>query len=260
MGHVRLGRLPKTRRWQEVVSLLGNEEVSPASVATATLRAAGSHLEDMKRDPALRAAIEVLVRLASAGRAKDFKGALQEAGIRLPEGAKGPALYALLRQASRTALLKVAEASPATHIAADALDSALSRWLKNTSGDLFGTDITHLQAACRALSTKAVFSETTHHLFSDYLSRWLSYFLDKASPALVASSSRFPTAESLDGFQSSIALHAAESARVIAEFSGSWFSKRNFESGGRISSRDISGFVAHALTKLVMELQQQAAA
>jgi hypothetical protein len=259
MGHVRLGRLPKTRRWQEVVSFLATEEVLPAGVAAATLRAAESHLGALKGDPALKAAVEVLVRLASAGRAKEFTAALEQAGIKVPEGVKGPALYALLRQASRGALLAAAQSSPATHIAADALDGALSRLLRSSSGDLFETGIQDLHAACRDLSKKSVFSDVTHDFFSDYLTRWLSFFLDKASPGLVGSSSRFPSTDRLRSFQGAMSLHAKQSARVVAEFSGSWFSKHNFESGGQINRRDIAGFVAHALTKLVMELHQQAA-
>ena len=39
MGHVRLGKLPRTRKWREVVDLLA-AGVGPAQVADATLRTA----------------------------------------------------------------------------------------------------------------------------------------------------------------------------------------------------------------------------
>lgn len=258
MGHVRLGRLPKTRRWQEVVALLVNEEAPTAAVAAATLKASEEQLQLLKRDPALKAAIQILVRLAAAGRAKDFVAALVEAGIPISGEAKGPALFAFLRQASRSALLDVAEASPATHIASDALDVALNRWLTDSSGDLFSTGVDHLQAACKVLATKQAFSDVTRDFFSDYLSRWLTYFVDKASMDLVGATSRFRNPDQLRTFHDAMALHARQSSRVIAEFAGSWFSKHHFEAGGQITGREVAGFVSHALTKLAMELRQQA--
>ena len=50
MGHIRLGRLPRTKRWNEVVELIGGS-ASSAAVASATLDAAEGDLARAASDP-----------------------------------------------------------------------------------------------------------------------------------------------------------------------------------------------------------------
>src|SRR5258708_4813722 len=54
MGHVRLGRLPKTRRWAEVIALLTDSSPEDvAAIASATVQAADRRLRELARDPSL---------------------------------------------------------------------------------------------------------------------------------------------------------------------------------------------------------------
>ena len=55
MGHTRLGRLPRLRKWQDVVDLVG-AGVLTADIAAATLKASQRGLDDAASDPAVRAA------------------------------------------------------------------------------------------------------------------------------------------------------------------------------------------------------------
>jgi len=52
MGHIRLGRLPRTRKWQAVVALLGGD-APLADIAAASAAAAQSGLRFAHADPAL---------------------------------------------------------------------------------------------------------------------------------------------------------------------------------------------------------------
>ena len=47
MGHTRLGRLPGTRQWQEVVGLVGTG-ADPADIAAKTLKASKLGLENLE--------------------------------------------------------------------------------------------------------------------------------------------------------------------------------------------------------------------
>jgi hypothetical protein len=61
MGHVRLGRLPQTRNWQNVVGLLG--AAAPANrVAAASALAAEHAIGQAAADPALTHAIWLLTQ------------------------------------------------------------------------------------------------------------------------------------------------------------------------------------------------------
>lgn len=55
-----------------------------------------------------------------------------------------------------------------------------------------------------------------------------------------------------------IDLHARESALIVREFAGGWYSKHNWESQGDISLDETRRFVAYALQKLRRELKREA--
>ena len=38
MGHIRIGRLPKSRQWSEIVDLIGNEQAEVSDVARAVVQ------------------------------------------------------------------------------------------------------------------------------------------------------------------------------------------------------------------------------
>ena len=63
MGHNRLGRLPKTLRWREVVGLLDDEQVAATTVATAVLRAADHRFRRLVHDPTLGYCLWLLARI-----------------------------------------------------------------------------------------------------------------------------------------------------------------------------------------------------
>ena len=53
MGHIRLGRLPKTRRWSGVFALLEGESVSPEALARVTATAAQEQFAVLQGDQAI---------------------------------------------------------------------------------------------------------------------------------------------------------------------------------------------------------------
>jgi hypothetical protein len=80
MGHIRLGNLPRTRKWQQVVALLDSGAATD-QVAAATLDASKRGLEEAARDPALVHSFWLLTQLPLCARAEDFVAALNRAGI-----------------------------------------------------------------------------------------------------------------------------------------------------------------------------------
>lgn len=79
MGHIRLGRLPKTLRWQGVVGLLDTAPDDVPAVARATVEAADACLRGLARDPSLTHCFWLLTRIAAASREADFSAAVGSA-------------------------------------------------------------------------------------------------------------------------------------------------------------------------------------
>src|SRR4051794_559076 len=146
MGHVRLGQLPKSKKWQQVVALVetgaGVEEI-----AAAASEAAERALRRCAREPALSYAFWLLTQLPLAAREKNFAGRLRELGLttsRHPSlvelaGAFSAAVQAHARkESSRTDFGEMAKLS-----AVESLTAVVGRSLSQ----LFGTTPAEVQSA-----------------------------------------------------------------------------------------------------------------
>lgn len=80
MGHVRLGSLPRTRRWQQVVGLIA-AGAEPDQVASATLTTAEQALKRAYDDIGLTETVWLLTQLPLAAREENFVSALRSRGI-----------------------------------------------------------------------------------------------------------------------------------------------------------------------------------
>ena len=80
MGHIRLGNLPRTRKWQQVVALIeGGARAS--QIANATIVAAENALELAAKDEGLVETVWLLTKLPLAAKSTDFAQKLQSSGL-----------------------------------------------------------------------------------------------------------------------------------------------------------------------------------
>ena len=80
MGHIRLGNLPRTRKWRQVVALLDSGAATD-QIAAATLDASKHGLEEAARDPTLAYSFWLLTQLPLCARKSDYSEELRKLGI-----------------------------------------------------------------------------------------------------------------------------------------------------------------------------------
>jgi hypothetical protein len=80
MGHIRLGKLPATKQWHQVVALL-SRDASVEQIAGASAKAADSSLAHARNDPAVQQSFWLLTQIPLAARAPDFAKGLQNLGL-----------------------------------------------------------------------------------------------------------------------------------------------------------------------------------
>ena len=85
MGHNRLGILPKTRRWREVVALLEDAGSRTTQIASATVNAAQTGLQLAKVDEGLSHAFWLLCQIPLAAKQRNFAKALRDVGVDVPD-------------------------------------------------------------------------------------------------------------------------------------------------------------------------------
>ena len=260
MGHNRLGRLPRTRRWQEVVDLLDLPSASVAAIAAAVVDAAEHRLRGLANDEALAYAFWTLARVTWAARQDSFLQELSWLGVRdWPE----PSAIGLISGTVQHVRSRVAELEARNDFAEFAA-LAVARSLTETVGregpGLFSSTAEDAQRAFRAYSTPAKFGELARLFFADFMSRSLKSFVDRELSNHVGSGKVIRSVEGSQDFLNALELHTRQAARIIEEFSEGWYSLHNWESSGDIGLKEAQRFVAQALRKLRAELKQGATA
>lgn len=255
MGHIRLGRLPRTRRWQEVVALLGTD--APLDhIAAATAQAAESALGTAHNDPALGYAYWLLTQIPIAARSTDFDGSLEKLGLRT--GAQ-PTLMAIVgafsdaidahvsRTGIRTDLGEMAQL-----VAAESLTAVAGRDLPS----LFGPTAADVKHALGRLAGPDRFAGLARDFFARLTRRYLDYFLSRELSNQVGPGKRLRSIDSHTAFNAALDQHCREGSRIVEAFAGGWYSKARFE--GTLTPESARGFVFVALRKMQSELRKRA--
>jgi hypothetical protein len=191
MGHIRLGTLPKTRKWTQVVNLIASgAEVE--RIAAASAEAAEHTLESASKDEGLAHAFWLLAQVPQAARDANFADRLWELGLTLPNtrptllevvGAFSNALDAHARESGkRSDLGEMAQLS-----AVETLTSLVVRQLPG----LFGATAADVQQAFAKLSTSNGFTLVAREFFSRLTNRALGYFLSRELSKHVGPNKRF---------------------------------------------------------------------
>jgi hypothetical protein len=257
MGHNRFGRLPQTRRWQEVIQLLTESPGDTARIGAAVLAAANTRFEQLANEQTVAYPLWLLARVAWASRGTRFISELNSLGV--SAGSSSTALDVISAIADQ--VRREASAHPPTghfsEFAVQALRSALTATVALQGKSLFDSGIRDLKRAFRAYSTSARFGEVVRRFVANFMSRALLSFVDRELPRHVGSTS-MPTTRDATEFKTALDTHAWEAAAVIEQFAGDWYSKRNWETSGAISRQEAQGFVAVGLRKLRAEFRRRA--
>src|SRR5204862_207881 len=120
--------------------------------------------------------------------------------------------------------------------------------------NLFGEGGDEVRKAVRSFSTKKGFGELGQRFFGRFVARFLNFYLSRATAAALGGP-RLPDIADVSDFNQALRTHCDQSARIVRDFCGDWYSKTAYEKG--ISPENASRFVAVAVRKLSSELAQQ---
>jgi len=255
VGHVRLGELPRTRNWVQVLDLVGGGAGAP-DVAAATMRAAQRGLEAAAQDKGLVHTVWLLTQVPLAARGADFEDRLRKLGLDVAgspsllevTGAFADAVDAQLRRTGgRTDLGEMAQMAAA---------ESMAKLGTPVIGSLFDNDTPSAQETLGALATPAKFSTLSREFFARLTAKYLTYFLSRELSNYVGPGGRFAGIDEHAEFRRALELHCEQASRIVEVFAGGWFSKANFK--GPITQRKASGFVQVAMKKLRAEFAKGA--
>ena len=256
MGHVRLRRLPASRKWREVVALLA-DGAPVQDIAAASADAAEKALKHARSDPALSYSLWLLTQIPLAARAPDFEAAARKLGLDLGSeptlmdivGAYGDAVdRATSGRMGRTDLGAMAQ---------DAAAESLATVAGSDLPSLFGATPLDVRVALGKLAAPDRFALLARDFFAKLTQRHLDYYLSRTLADHVGPGQRFATTADHSAFNAALENHCQEASRIIEAFAGGWFSKTNYQGG--ITSTKARDFAFVALGKIAAELRRRQA-
>src|ERR1700730_3133336 len=255
MGHIRLRTLPRTQKWNQVVSLIaGGPDVE--RIAAARPDAAEHGLERASQDEGLAHAFWLLTQIPQAAQQPNFSERLWELGLNV---SSKPTLLDIVAAFTRAVDGHVSEGGKrsdlgemAQHAASETLASLVG-WELPT---LFGPTAIDVQQALAKLGTSDRFNIVARDFFSRLTTRSLGYFLSRELSKHVGPNKRFSAINEHSEFNAALDLHCREASRIIKEFSGGWYGKTLYEHG-QITPHEARKFAHVAFNKLRAELRKR---
>lgn len=253
MGHIRLSRLPNSRRWRTVVDLL-DARGNAAEVLAAGAYAAEKDLQQAANDPVLGAAVRLLAMIPQAARQGDFAGALRQLGLAVPDR---PLLFDVSSAAGLALDQRMDRPGARTdfgEIARSALVDSINAQIGLQLPGLFGASADDVREAAASLG-RARFSDFARDFFSRLTRGSMAYFLSRELSRHIGSDAAFSSLDERRAFDGAMDQHCREASRIIKEFSSGWYAKSIYRLGV-IDEGHARAFAAVALRKMTAELRR----
>lgn len=255
MGHERVGLLPHSKRWRDVVAQMASstgtaEEV--ADLAEATLNNVRSRLRQVSSDDGVSAAFQFLIALAKNTASSEHSAVSNSPQIDF-DGS--PTTLRLVSEL-RTWVDQHQGSKEYADLAKKACADAMVLWSEQQrqQGSLFG-DGNESKGVWQKADSGAGFCEVARLFFSKFTERYLNYFLGReASSAASGAVERDALETQLRSHVDGISRYAFESARITQSFAAGWYNQHARNSIP--SESEIKGFLAVAFGKMREELRR----
>ncbi len=256
MGHQRLGSIPRTRQWEQVIALVeSGGHVS--SVAAASIRAVEQGLAHAWDDVGLRESLWRLACLPLLAQDHICPSGLSRAlGIQLSNH-RLMGLAAAYVEAVDCALSNNQGRTDLGELAQITGVETLFRALSPGVTSLFDSTPEALKEALAALATPVQFGKLARRYFARLIYRILDYFLSRVLSEKVGEDQRFRTLAEQGAFMDALDIHCDQASIIVEQFCGEWWGKTLHEQG-EIPKEEIPSLAHGAKEKLLKELKEGA--
>ena len=261
MGHIRLGQLPRTRKWRDVVELIA-AGADVAQVANATIKAAESAFSFVSNDCGYNQAVWLMTQLGLAAGQEKPLDYLRSQGVNIPDNTSLPGIVVALTEALDNHSAANGGHSDLGELAQRALVDAVIRRLepKLRQKSLYNMPADDVQSALSEFRKPNEFGQLSREFYSRLTNECMNYFLSQTLATNLGAGQRFPTMNQMAQFEDALATHCREASAIVEQFSADWFSKHRYEEQGNISRESVRGFASWALKKIRDELKAGARA
>lgn len=258
MGHQRLGRLPASKAWREIVACLVSGKESVSELADRVFDASEKALSNASNDPAFREAIYLLCKIPIAAQADDLALAFAQLGIHVPANPTRTDIIAgferAIEKAQRSGSKDITDLSDiAKQAAISALNSLLAKPPPAPQLDLWKKPIEGAHLTLKHCATPEGFADLAQSFFAYIGENNTRYYIDRELPKHLGGFVKSTVDMAL--FDQNNRQHSKETALIMRFYAKEWYAKVNYHEKKKITLKDTAGFAHIAISKLRKELK-----
>jgi hypothetical protein len=255
LGHIRLGVLPKSRKWNQVVEQLRLGADIDAVAASAS-DAAETSLQAASNDPAFLHAFWLLTQVPLAARGPDFASDLHRLGVQVPDQ---PSLMDVVAAISGTVDRYAREQGGRTDLgemAQMAAVESLTALVGPNLPSLFEPSPGEVRRAIGRFAGGDRFSALAREFFARLTQRSLHYYLSRELSKHIGAGERFRDDAARSQFDDALDRHCREASRIVEAFAGGWYGKNVYQGDG-LTPDAIRKFAPVVFKKIRAELRKR---
>jgi hypothetical protein len=261
MGHTRLGLIPKSRRWTDVVDRVLEElpiggpiSSDVPAISDKTIAAAEGAIQSAVSDPGLRYTFYLLTKVILASRERNWAKKLQDLGLNISAASGIMDLTCELQSRVDDCLGHSQRRTDIGEMAQKAAGETLAALVGAKTPDFFEQGSEQVRLALKDYATSKGFGSLGQKFFGSFMTKFMNFYLSRITAAHLGIKKIGQIGDIVE-FNDALRVHCEQSARIVRDFCGQWVSKTEFEEG--ITEQNVGRFVAVAVTKLKAELKVQ---
>jgi hypothetical protein len=255
LGHNRLGRLPRTHRWKNVIALLEQSAGVP-EIAHASFNAASTGLQRVAKDAGFVTALSSVFDFIDAVQSQDPSATLKAKGISVFDESTVLSYAVGLRERIDKNLRKVGARSDLGELTQNAFTEVLVKTVAASQKDLFGSTTGNVQKSLKQEFSGQKLTAVMHDFFATFTKRYLSYYLSRELANHTGPGRAFRNLDAHSEFSKAFDLYVRQSVRIADEFTPEWFGKARYEK--KLTSDSVSRFAHVAFKKIHSEFTRGA--
>jgi hypothetical protein len=254
MGHERLGFVPKTKHWYNLMDKITNFSIDKDTsfeIASQVLKNVRLQYERLEKDGSIISSFKFLVILSYAAKFKDPHQYLLKEGISLKDDISP---LSLSKEINKWVGHNVDSMEYRTFSKSALIETIVEWYQKNESPqiDLFKKS-KDPYSVWRKASDGSGFCELSRSYFAKFTGKYLKYFLDRIASSKISNLSQREKLESkINNNINVISEHAFETSKITQSFAAGWYNK--YASEELPNENQIKKFIYKAFDKIKSEL------
>lgn len=257
MGHIRLGALSQSKKWREVVELLGSN-ASLEEIAEASARASERDLARASNDASFQFISKLLIELPLLARSPGFYESLEDMGFAPNATDSVPKLLSEISSTIDRNAFDLGQSSDLGALAHSALLETLSAKLRDGLPSLFVPEPHEIRRVLGQFSSGQRFAELARDFFARLTYKSLDYYLSRELANHTGSDERFLSDAQRVAFEQALFQHVFETSKIVEEFAGGWYGKTVWKEQN-LTPETINKFTGFAFKKIRSELGRRRA-